>query len=205
MPGLFCQIPNDHLTSSKSVHRNTAINHQSVIILLRLFFSLERKKNQSKNMPNPLSWRDQVDCFLYPSWLECMWRSCNRLWLMTHTYQQARTYRNTLHSCAQSRWLSVELWERSLSSVTSGNNGWSVECVTARLIRGTEPETTSGIVRPLRGVRFVPEAWDIKFQLHTCVSCCLNHHYIIIKRSGEIEEMNDKTAFYCLHTVLIFC
>lgn len=80
-------------------------------------------------------------------------------WSMTHTCtQHALTCRR--HSCAQSRWFTLRLWERSLSSVTTGNKGRSVECVNACLIHGTEPKPTERTVRLLIGVRCVPESQE---------------------------------------------
>ena len=205
--GSFPQIPNDNLT-----RRRKAINHNSSIctILFKLFYSLTKNNNQREKQcqhdnPEPpvfpgSSWR-------FLSWITtgtCVQtRGCRCMWPMTHTYQRALTHRRTLHPCAQSRWLSLELWERSLSSVTSGNTGRAVECVNARLTHGTEPKPTEGTVRLLMRVRCVPERhrpgasgiFIIFFKLfffflhHTCVSCLLDHELL-----KKIVEMSQSPA-----------
>lgn len=68
---------------------------------------------------------------------------------MTYTYHHKLTHTDTLKPCAQS---TLKLWQRSLSSVTTGNKRWSVECVNERLIHSTEPEPTEGAVTLLMAV-----------------------------------------------------
>lgn len=197
----FPQIPNDNLTC-----RRKAINHHSSIctILFELFSSLTRNNNQREKQcqhDNPelpvlsgssrrfLSWITTGTCV--------QTKGCRCMRPMTHTYQRALTHRRTLHPCAQSRWLSLELWERSLSSVTSGNTGQAVECVNARLSHGTEPKPTEGTVRLLMRVRCVPERqrpgasgfflfFYCFFLHHTCVSCLLDHE--LLKKIVDMSQ-----------------
>lgn len=79
MSGSFFQIPNDHLTCSKSLHRKKkkGTNHHSFncIILLELFFkkNKQKKSNNTKvTIPNVLFYQDQANRFLVASHLECV-------------------------------------------------------------------------------------------------------------------------------------
>lgn len=81
------------------------------------------------------------------------------------------SHRHTPSACAQSRWLSLKLGQRSLSSVTSGNKGWPVDCVNARLIRGTVPKPTEGTVNVLyegKVCSWPSQARGIKFPNPSC-------------------------------------